>query len=329
MIKIECLKFNKLFNLSYSDKKLIKNLITLQNIHKTYTGNIEAVKRLYFDVEEKTCCALLGPNGAGKSSVMRMLYGHSLCDKKEGSLINVFGLDPAKEELAIKYQTGVVPQENNLDEELTVFQNLILFARFYGMSREKAEKRIDELLLFMDLSDRKNSAIKTLSGGMMRRLIIARALINNPKLLILDEPTTGLDPQVRQLIWDKLYSLKKQGVTIMLCTHYMEEAFHLCDKIIIMHNGEKITEGNPKKLLKEHIEDYVLEIMATDYPEVSDECMKNIRVDKLNERVLMYADNMECLKTVMEQLADHAHYLRQANLEDLFLKITGRGINEN
>lgn len=308
---------------------MTENLISLKNVYKTYSGNIEAVKRLCFDVEKNTCCALLGPNGAGKSSVMRMLYGHSLRDKREESSINVFSIDPAVDELAIKYHTGVVPQENNLDEELTVFQNLSLFAKFYGMSNVDAENRIDELLHFMDLSDRKNASIKTLSGGMMRRLIIARALLNRPKLLILDEPTTGLDPQVRQLIWDRLHSLKKQGVTIVLCTHYMEEAFHLCDKIIIMHKGEKITEGNPKKLLKEHIEDYVLEIMAADYPEIPDGCMGNIRVDKLHERVVMYADNIECLKKVTENLADHSHYLRQANLEDLFLKITGRGLNED
>lgn len=305
------------------------NLITVKNLYKTYSGNIEAVKRLYFDVEENTCCALLGPNGAGKSSVMKMLYGHSQRDNVSDSVLDVFGLDPSIDELAIKYHTGVVPQENNLDDELTVFQNLILFSKFYGMNKETAESRILELLEFMDLLDKKHSSIKTLSGGMMRRLIIARALLNNPKLLILDEPTTGLDPQVRQIIWEKLHGLKKEGVTIILCTHYMEEAFHLCDKIIIMNNGEKVTEGDPKKLLKDHIEDYVLEIMATDYPEIADDCAGNIRIEKLNERVLMYADNINCLKSVTDNIDHHSHYLRQANLEDLFLKITGRGLNEN
>ena len=189
-----------------------------------------------------------------------MLTGKGIRDKIKNSAIDVFGYDPERNELEIKFFSGIVPQDDNLDTELNVFQNLHIYSKFYNISYKTAKQKINELLNFMELGNKVKSKIRHLSGGMQRRLVIVRALLNNPKLLIMDEPTTGLDPQVRHIIWDKLRILKKQGVTILLTTHYMEEAYQLCDKIILMNNGRKVLEGNPALLVKNNIEKYVLEI---------------------------------------------------------------------
>jgi lipooligosaccharide transport system ATP-binding protein len=233
--------------------------IKVTNVSKSYQS-IKAVNALSFEVEAASCLSLLGPNGAGKTTMMKMLYGMVRRDKPDSSLINVLGYDPIYQPLEIKYLSGIVPQEDNLDIELSVIQNLLIYAKFYGLFKKKALSRIMELLSFMELLEKKDIKIRELSGGMKRRLIIARALLNSPRLLILDEPTTGLDPQVRHLIWDKLHLLKKEGVTILLTTHYMEEAFQLSDRVIIMYKGEKILEGPPVNLIREHIEPFVLEI---------------------------------------------------------------------
>ncbi|MHC5117238.1 MAG: ABC transporter ATP-binding protein, partial [Planctomycetota bacterium] len=206
-------------------------VIEVQNASKTFRS-VRAVNGLSFEVPEKSCFGFLGPNGAGKTTMMKMLYARALRDTSAESTINVFGYDPTHQELQIKYLSGVVPQEDNLDEELNVIQNLLLFARFYNMPTRQAKERAEELLDFLELTEKQNSLIRDLSGGMKRRLVIARALLNQPRLLILDEPTTGLDPQVRHVIWDKLRQLKKQGTTLLLTTHYMEEAFALCDTIL-------------------------------------------------------------------------------------------------
>ena len=267
--------------------------IHIENISKSF-NNFYAVKNLSFSVEKAKCYGLLGPNGAGKTTTMKMLYGKSHRNKDKVSKINVLGYDPAQHELEIKYLSGIVPQENNLDLELSVIKNLIIYSRFYGFKKKQILTHLKSLLKFMELGDKENSKIKELSGGMKRRLIIARALINSPKLLILDEPTTGLDPQVRHMIWNKLRQLKKQGVTILLTTHYMEEAFQLCDDLMIMHNGEKVLEGKPTILIKEHIEPFVLEIFNPDG--VKEIKNKLIRIDKTDSHLLLYSEDILVLK---------------------------------
>lgn len=300
--------------------------ILVNNVSKSFK-KVQAVKNFNFKVNKKECFGILGPNGAGKSTLMSMLSGKTLRDDTKLSEIKVFGYDPQKNELEIKFFSGIVPQENNLDQELSVIQNLIIFSKFYNIKKKIALQRIEELLEFMELSNKKDSKIKHLSGGMKRRLIIVRALLNNPKLLILDEPTTGLDPQARHIIWDKLRILRNSGVTIMLTTHYMEEAFQLCTNIIMMHNGEKMLEGKPSQLILENIEKFVLEIFDTKLVD-NIKIQKSIRIDKTENRFFLYSDNLKLLQKISKKLMNGSFYLRQSNLEDLFLKTTGRGLNE-
>ena len=304
-------------------------VIQVQNVSKTFRS-VRAVNGLSFEVPQKSCFGFLGPNGAGKTTMMKMLYARALRDTSAESTINVFGYDPRYQELQIKYLSGVVPQEDNLDEELNVIQNLLLFARFYNMPTRQAKERAEELLGFLELTEKQNSPIRDLSGGMKRRLVIARALLNQPRLLILDEPTTGLDPQVRHVIWDKLRQLKKQGTTLLLTTHYMEEAFALCDTILILHQGQKVLQGSPKELLDEHIEEYVLELTEneTDIDTLGNLLQGNVRIDPSGHTVRFYSNDIEALKTVADNLPVGQYFLRQSNLEDVFLKTTGRTLNE-
>jgi lipooligosaccharide transport system ATP-binding protein len=304
-------------------------VISVRSVHKSY-GQLQAVKGLGFEVERSTCFSFLGPNGAGKTTMMNMIYGRTMRDRNPLGSISIFGHDPAQKELDIKYLSGVVPQEDNLDVELDVRKNLIIYSKFYGLRRREAERRIDELLEFMELSDRKKSRIRELSGGMKRRLLIARALLNSPRLLILDEPTTGLDPQVRHLIWNKLRQLKAGGTTILLTTHYMEEAFQLADQILIINKGEKLLAGNPHDLLKRHMEKYVLEVHNLEATTMFEEIIRltNVRQDRFHDRILLYTDNLDLLKEVTRELDPGDYYQRQTNLEDLFLKLTGRELYE-
>ena len=304
-------------------------IIDVSDVYKSF-GRVKAVRNLSFQVPSSTCFGFLGPNGAGKTTMMQMIYGKALRDGDHESRIRVFGLDPAVDELHIKYLSGVVSQENNLDEELNVWQNLYVYAKFYGMKKSGIDSRIDELLAFFELTAKRNSKIRELSGGMKRRLVIARALLHTPRLLILDEPTTGLDPQVRHLIWEKLRQLKQEGLTILLTTHYMEEAFQLCDTILIMDKGEKIIEGHPASLLNEHIEPYVMEIQTDAVREAVSkmEIPITVRQDCSHGRPLFYAGSFEILNALTTKLDAGGYYLRQSNLEDLFLKLTGRALNE-
>jgi lipooligosaccharide transport system ATP-binding protein len=244
--------------------------------------------------------------------------------------MSIFGYDPKDHELEIKYHSGVVPQDNNLDDELNVIQNLMIYSKFYNIPAGLARQRIEYLLDFLELAGKKTSRITELSGGMKRRLVIARALLNNPRLLILDEPTTGLDPQVRHLIWDKLRLLKKDGTTILLTTHYMEEAFQVCDTVMIMHNGQRIIEGPPRELLAKNIEKYVLELLdAGALQEKFQESMKGqVRVDHSRQGTRLFSNNYDYLKMLAGSMESGNYYLRQTNLEDVFLKATGRGLNE-
>jgi len=307
-----------------------KTVITVRNISKSF-DKIQAVQDLSFAVESGSCFGFLGPNGAGKTTVMKMLYGKCTRDKNCNGQMDIFGYDPAKNELAIKYLSGVVQQENNLDDELNVIQNLMIYSRFYNIPSKIAKNRIEYLLDFLELSEKTDSKIKNLSGGMKRRLVIARSLLNSPRLLILDEPTTGLDPQVRHLIWDKIRQLQKQGTTVLLTTHYMEEAFQLCDGLLIMHKGRKIMEGKPGDLLDKSIEEYVIEVLDTDsMNQIHDDALlSRIRMDKALSVLRYYSDDMDALKNLADSYLKGGNYLiRQTNLEDVFLKATGRQLND-
>lgn len=301
------------------------DVISVEHVFKHF-GNFQAVSDLSFHVPQAECFALLGPNGAGKTTMMNMLTGRILRDNKTQSKISVLGYDPNKNELDIKYNTGIVPQENNLDVELTVIENLLIYSKFYGIPKKEAVARIDELLVFMELTEKQNNLIKEISGGMQRRLIIARALLNSPCLLILDEPTTGLDPQVRQVIWEKLRVLKESGVTILLTTHYMDEAHQLCDNLLIMHQGKKIIEGNPHQLISEHMEAYVLEVLNRNL--FGDVSCESLRCEKTASRLMLYADHLDDLQELSQKFGAGDYVLRPVNLEDLFLKVTGRGLHD-
>ncbi|MBF0278938.1 MAG: ABC transporter ATP-binding protein [SAR324 cluster bacterium] len=304
-------------------------VIKVEHLHKTY-GPLKAVNDLSFEVNRSVCHGFLGPNGAGKTTTMKILYGRNQRDSFPSSKVNVFGYDPGQDELQIKFFSGVVPQEDNLDSELNVHQNLEVYSKFYGMGKKAAQARIDELLEFMELSEKHKGRIRELSGGMKRRLSIVRAILHDPQLLILDEPTTGLDPQVRHLIWSKLRQLKENGVTILLTTHYMEEAFQICDVITIMDKGRKMMEGEPQSLLSEHVEQFVLE--TRNINPVSPLQMKFnrdlIRLDDSHKLPMYYSNDFTALKNLSDQLEQKEYNLRQSNLEDLFLKVTGRTLNE-
>ncbi len=307
-----------------------EKVIDIQNLSKSY-GEIKAVDNLDFYVDNAECFGLLGPNGAGKTTTMKILYGKTVPDARRDTMISVFGCSPVDSALAIKAFSGVVPQQDNLDSQLSVNDNLYIYARFYGITKREANKRIGELLEFMELQDKAKARIRELSGGMQRRLTIARALLNNPRLLILDEPTTGLDPQVRHLIWNKLRELKDRGVTVLLTTHYMEEAFQICDRIIIMDKGKKILEGNPRKLLADNLENYVMEVYAADGK--SDQGDINapgsgVRAELYQETLYVYSNDVGELDSFSEAMKIKDYHIRPANLEDLFLKVTGRGLNE-
>jgi lipooligosaccharide transport system ATP-binding protein len=310
--------------------QMAKTIINVQNISKSF-GKVQAVRNLSFSVESGSCFGFLGPNGAGKTTAMKIIYGKCTRDKNSDSRMDIFGYDPATNELAIKYLSGVVQQENNLDDELNVIQNLMIYSRFYNMPVKIAKGRIETLLDFLELSEKKKSKIKELSGGMKRRLVIARALLNSPRLLILDEPTTGLDPQVRHLIWDKIRQLQKQETTVLLTTHYMEEAFQLCDRLIIMHKGQNIMEGRPENLLKENMEPYVLEVRDAEITvQIAPEKLsKHIRADRGPDVTRYYSNQIELLKDLAASHLKAGNYLiRQTNLEDVFLKATGRQLDD-
>ena len=309
---------------------MAEKIIIVNNVSKTFP-KVVAVNNLSFEVEAQTCFGCLGPNGAGKTTMMKIIYGKCRRDENEASQMSIFGYDPKNCELEIKSCSGVVPQDNNLDDELNLIQNLMIYSKFYHIPAKLARERIAYLLDFLELSEKKNARITELSGGMKRRLVIARALLNNPRLLILDEPTTGLDPQVRHLIWDKLRLLKKEGTTILLTTHYMEEAFQICDTVMIMHKGERIIEGPPRELLAKNIEKYVLELLdANQLPDKFDDGMHDhVRIDRSQQGTRLFSNNYDYLKTLAGSMESANYYLRQTNLEDVFLKATGRGLNES
>ena len=281
--------------------------------------------RVSFSVEEGEVFGFLGPNGAGKTTTMRMIQCIS---PKTGGMLRVFDLDVDSHPREIKQQLGVVPQETNLDPEFTTYDNLLLYSRYFGIPAKEAEGRIQELLEFVQLREKSDTKIEKLSGGMKRRLVLARALINRPRLLVLDEPTIGLDPQGRHLIWEKLKLLQSQGNTIVLTTHYLEEAERLCDRLVIMDNGQILVEGSPSSLVHEHVGSDIVE--AENTPEVRT-CLEKLGLtyDQMGELVQVYTDHpRETMKSLVESCMVTKVLARRATLEDVFLKLTGRKLRE-
>ena len=301
-----------------------------RGLKKSY-GGFEAVKGVNFRISGGECFGFLGPNGAGKTTTMKMIYGAVI--PTDGKL-EVVGLDIRDHEREIKRRIGVVPQEDNLDEELRVRENLLIYGRYYDLPRKLILSRADELLDFMQLSEKVDSRVEELSGGMKRRLLIARALINDPELVVLDEPTTGLDPQARHLVWDRLRALTAEGKTLVLTTHYMEEAARLCDRLVIMEGGLVIAEGAPKELVEKHVSPQVLEFRAR--PEALEDLLPIVEdvsdaVERTgDEVVLVYSADADTLTERVRESGveiDNTVY-RQAGLEDVYLRLTGRSLTE-
>ncbi|MBZ2195904.1 ABC transporter ATP-binding protein [Occultella gossypii] len=305
------------------------SLIRGTGLRKTF-GDFVAVDGIDVEVAAGESFGFLGPNGAGKTSTMRMIGATS---PVSGGQLRVFGMDPATHAPAIKARLGVVPQTDALDEELRVRENLLVYGRYFGLSREQVRARTGPLLEFAQLTEKTDAVVESLSGGMKRRLTIARALINEPSLLLLDEPTTGLDPQARHVLWDRLFRLKRDGVTLVLTTHYMDEAEQLCDRLVVMDRGRIVAEGSPRSLIAQHASREVLELRfdAADHAErVADVAGIAERVEVLADRLLLYVhDGDGALETVAARgVHPLSALVRRASLEDVFLRLTGRSLVE-
>jgi lipooligosaccharide transport system ATP-binding protein len=292
-------------------------------------GDFKAVNGIDFDVYPGECFGFLGPNGAGKTTTIKMMT--CVSPVTEGTL-TVDGLDVMRDQRTVKARIGVVPQEDNLDPDLSVQQNLVVYSRYFGIPKKVAMDRIDEGLSLFSLQEKRNEQIAALSGGMKRRLTIARALINDPPIVVLDEPTTGLDPQARHLVWQKLRLLKARGVTMILTTHYMDEAAHLCDRLVIMHQGKILVEGKPRELIKEYAGDQVVEVHLL--PEEREGVLEGlgaqprIEVEDVEDILYLFGVN-GAVREVEQLLGDPGRVIqRHANLEDVFLRLTGRGLLE-
>ncbi len=304
-------------------------LISARKVVKRF-GEFTAVDGIDVEVQRGESFGFLGPNGAGKSSTMRMIG--CVSPVTEGEL-RIFGLDPATDGKQIRARMGVVPQQDQLDEQLTVEDNLILYGRYFDIPRAECRARTKQLLEFVQLEDRARSRIEPLSGGMKRRVTIARSLINEPELLLLDEPTTGLDPQARHVLWDRLYRLKQRGVTLVLTTHYMDEAEQLCDRLVVMDAGRIVAEGSPRSLIEQHSTREVLELRysaGTNEQRAVDVQGIGNRAEVLPDRVLIYANDGEAaLAAVHARGSDpESALVRRSSLEDVFLRLTGRSLAE-
>ncbi|MCU1359718.1 MAG: ABC-type multidrug transport system, ATPase component [Ilumatobacteraceae bacterium] len=307
-------------------------LIVARDLRKNF-DTFEAVRGLDFDVQPGEAFGLLGPNGAGKSSTMRMLAAVS---PPTSGTLRILGMDPATQGSEIRARLGVVPQDDTLDSELTVRENLIVYGRYFGLSRRVLRERADELLEFAQLTDRRDERVERLSGGMRRRLTIARALVNRPDIVLLDEPTTGLDPQARHVLWERLYQLRREGVTLVLTTHYMDEAEQLCDRLLIVDKGVVAAEGTPRELIVQHSTREVLEVRH-DGDEHLCKLINELgadldvidgvgRVEMLPERALVYTDDGDATADLLSRsgVSVHRLYVRRSTLEDVFLRLSGR-----
>ncbi len=302
-------------------------LIHARGLTKRF-GGFTAVDAIDFDVARGELFGFLGPNGAGKTSTMRMI---GCVSPITNGTLTVMGMDPARDGPRIRSRIGVVPQEDTLDVELTVRENLLIYGRYFGLDRAEIARRAAELLDYAQLTERANDQVEPLSGGMKRRLTIARSLINEPEMLLLDEPTTGLDPQARHLLWDRLYRLKQRGVTLVLTTHYMDEAEQLCDRLVVMDKAKIVAEGSPSGLIAEYSTREVTELRFP--PGVAEELDGRLdgiaeRVEHLPDRVLLYADDGEAAAVAVHQrgLKPDTVLVRRSSLEDVFLHLTGRSL---
>jgi lipooligosaccharide transport system ATP-binding protein len=300
-------------------------MVRARGLRKSF-GETEAVRGIDVDVRRAEAFGFLGPNGAGKSSTMRMIAAVS--PPTDGTL-EIFGLDPTRHGAGIRSRLGVCPQQDTLDTELNVFDNLYIYGRYFGMPRREVKERAWELLEFVQLTDKADSRVEALSGGMKRRLTIARSLMNSPDLLLLDEPTTGLDPQARHVVWDRLFRLKQQGVTLVLTTHYMDEAEQLCDRLVVMDKGLIVAEGSPLELISQHSTREVAELRfgVGEHEAVADRVRDlGERVEVLPDRLLVYSEDGEAtvVKVHERGLAPIATLVRRSTLEDVFLRLTGR-----
>ncbi|HMQ36427.1 MAG TPA: ABC transporter ATP-binding protein [Micropruina sp.] len=303
------------------------SVIQARALVKSY-GELNAVDGIDFDVAPGESFGLLGPNGAGKSTTMRMIGGTSL---RTSGTLTVLGMDPETHGPQVRANLGVIPQQDNLDTELRCRENLITYGRYFGLPRSYLQRRADDLLEFAQLTEKANEKVDNLSGGMKRRLTIARGLINEPRILLLDEPTTGLDPQARHILWDRLFRLKEEGVTLVVTTHFMDEAEQLCDRLVVMDHGRIVAEGSPAQLIRRYSTREVLEVrfgsernaaVVAQLEGVAD------RVEVLPDRVLLYAADGEA---VLEQVTSRGlqpvtSLVRRSSLEDVFLRLTGRSL---
>jgi len=300
-------------------------MISAKNLTKVY-GDFTAVDGIGFAVARGEAFGLLGPNGAGKSTTMRMITATL---QRSGGDLTILSKDPDLAGPQIRAHLGVVPQSDNLDTELKVYENLYIYGRYFGLSKKYLTKKIDELLAFAQLEDKRSAKVDQLSGGMKRRLTIARALVNEPEVLLLDEPTTGLDPQARHVLWDRLFRLKEQGVTLVITTHYMDEAEQLCDRLIVMDQGKIMAEGSPTSLIEQYSSPEVVEVrFGSDRNAEVSEQIAHIgdRMDVLPDRILIYARDGEQALAEIIALGHHpiTSLVRRSSLEDVFLRLTGR-----
>jgi len=293
-------------------------------------GGSTAVDAIDLQVESGETFGFLGPNGAGKTSAMRMIGAMS---PVTGGSLRVLGMDPGRDGASIRARLGVVPQEDTLDQELTVAENLAIYGRYFDLPRTLIRERIDELLDFVQLSARRDDRVEPLSGGMKRRVVIARALINDPEMMLLDEPTTGLDPQARHVVWDRLFRLRQRGITLLLTTHYMDEAEQLCDRLVVMDSGRVVAEGAPRELISRHATREVVELRV---PPADEQAALAVlrslgeRTEVLPDRILVYADDGDAfVRAVHARGVEPTSVLtRRATLEDVFLRLTGRALVE-
>jgi lipooligosaccharide transport system ATP-binding protein len=304
-------------------------LVEARALTKRFDG-FTAVDGIDFTIRRGEAFGFLGPNGAGKTSTMRMIASVS---PVSGGTLRVFGLDPATDGDRIRFRLGVVPQDDTLDVELTVFENVYIYGRYFGLSAEELRPRIDELLDFVQLSERRNDRVEPLSGGMKRRLTIARALVNEPRLLILDEPTTGLDPQARHALWDRLYRLKQQGVSLIITTHYMDEAEQLCDRLVVMDRAKIVAEGSPLELISRYSTREVVELrFPIGIQERVVDKLDGIakRNEVLPDRVLLYTESGDATVSEVHErrIGPQSIVVRRSTLEDVFLRLTGRTLIE-
>ena len=302
-------------------------VILARGLRKSY-GQFEAVRGIDFEVAPGTSFGLLGPNGAGKSTTMRMIAGVS---HRSGGQLRILGMDPNEQGPRIRAHLGVVPQNDSLDDQLTVRENLIFYGRYFGLPKRWLAAKAEELIEFAQLTEKRNSRVDDLSGGMKRRLTISRALVSDPRIVLLDEPTTGLDPQARHILWDRLFQLKEKGTTLVLTTHHMDEAEQLCDRLIVIDHGQIVAEGTPPGLVREYAGREGVELRCGSTRNASAAAQLGgvgDRIETLPDRVLIYAaDGEGALRAVLERgLEPNSSLVRRCSLEDVFLRLTGRSL---